>query len=126
MGISKADWKRAQGKRRPGTAVKMTMADVIRELQKHGLPDPVAEFKFHPKRRWRLDFCWPDYMVAIEIDGAVYTAGRHTRGKGYEGDCEKINAATILGWKVLRASTGQLAAGQVLAWLEEALGVKGR
>lgn len=35
-----------------------------------GLPEPVAQHKFHPSRRWRLDFAWPDYKVSVEINGA--------------------------------------------------------
>ena len=26
---------------------------------------PVREYKFHPKRRWRLDFAWPDDLIAV-------------------------------------------------------------
>jgi very-short-patch-repair endonuclease len=70
------------------------------------LPMPVAEYKFHPTRKWRFDWCWPDQKVALEIEGGVYATGRHTRGKGYENDCRKYNAALLHGWKVLRATTG--------------------
>jgi len=71
-----------------------------------GLPQPETELVFHPKRKWRFDYAWPDQKVALEIEGGVYTRGRHTRGKGYENDMRKYNAALLLGWKVLRASTG--------------------
>lgn len=69
------------------------------------LPDPVAEFRFC-ERRWRFDWAWPDQKVALEIEGGVYARGRHTRGKGYENDCRKYNAALLQGWRVLRATTG--------------------
>src|SRR4051812_10049951 len=49
-----------------------------------GLPKPIAEYRFHPERGWRFDFAWPAQLVALEIDGAVYAQGRHTRGRGYE------------------------------------------
>jgi hypothetical protein len=29
-------------------------------------------------------------------------AGRHTRGKDFEADCEKLNNALLLGWHLLR------------------------
>lgn len=70
-----------------------------------GLPMPVSEFKFHPTRKWRFDKAWPPLMVSLEIEGATWVQGRHTRGKGYENDCRKYNAAQLLGWKVLRATT---------------------
>ena len=66
-----------------------------------GLPAPQREYRFHPPRRWRFDFAWPKYCLAVEVDGGVYSAGRHTRGAGYEKDCEKGNAAVVDGWRVL-------------------------
>jgi very-short-patch-repair endonuclease len=60
------------------------------------------EYKFHPKRKWRFDFADPANKIAVEIDGGVFAGGRHTRGMGFKRDCEKINAATVLGWRVLR------------------------
>lgn len=63
------------------------------------------EFRFFPKRRWRFDFAIPEIKVAIEIEGGVYTNGRHTRGLGYEKDCEKYNTAILEGWKVFRITS---------------------
>lgn len=81
---------------------------VINRLSTLGFPDPVTEYKFHPVRKWRFDFAYPERKIAIECEGAVWTQGRHTRGGGYQKDCEKYNAATILGWRVLRYSQGTL------------------
>lgn len=69
----------------------------------------VEEYQFHPERKWRFDFCWPCRMVAAELDGGVHTGGRHTRGKGFENDVEKLNAATSMGWVVLRFTARDLA-----------------
>ncbi len=66
-----------------------------------GLPRPVAEFRFHPERRWRADFCWPEYRVTLEIEGAVWTNGGHSRGSGKVRDHEKFNACAVLGYRVL-------------------------
>lgn len=52
-------------------------------------------------RRFEFDFCLPDYRILIEIQGAVFSGGRHTRGYGYTADCEKLRLATFDGWKVL-------------------------
>lgn len=62
----------------------------------------IKEFKFHDKRRWKFDFAIPDLKVAIEIEGGIYTNGRHVRGRGYEKDCEKYNNAVLEGWKLFR------------------------
>jgi hypothetical protein len=60
------------------------------------------EHKFHPTRKWRIDCALPERMLAIEIEGGVFTQGRHTRGKGFINDIEKYNALTTLGWHLLR------------------------
>lgn len=35
--------------------------------------NPVREYKFHPSRRWKFDFCWPDRMIAVETEGKCYS-----------------------------------------------------
>lgn len=72
------------------------------------LPEAVTEYRFHPSRRWRFDYAYPAHKVAIEVEGAVWAGGRHTRGAGYLADCEKYNAAQLLGWIVLRYSPAQM------------------
>lgn len=66
------------------------------------------EFRFNPQRKWRADYALTSKMILIEIEGGVYSSGRHTRGKGFSNDCEKYNAAALLGWKVLRYTTNQV------------------
>ena len=67
------------------------------------------EYRFHPVRKWRFDFAIPEHMIAIEIEGGIYMQGRHTRGKGYQADCEKYREAVVLGWRLLRYTTNELA-----------------
>ncbi len=66
----------------------------------------IEEYRFHPTRRWRADFALfrggEDLRVLVEIEGGIYTQGRHSRPIGYANDCEKYNAAQLLGYKVLR------------------------
>ena len=71
-------------------------------------PAPVAEHRPIPARRWRIDRAWPDLKIAVELEGGVYSGGRHTRGAGYEKDLEKYNAMTVAGWRILRYSANQL------------------
>lgn len=78
----------------------------------------VRELVFHPTRKWRFDLAWEPTKVAVEIDGGTYTGGRHTRGKGYENDCEKLNEALVLGWRVLRVTSHHIGTGQALQWIE--------
>lgn len=77
-------------------------------LKREGLPTPEAEFTFAPPRRWRFDYSWPEWKVALETEGGVWSRGRHTRGKGYIADMEKYSEAAILGWCVLRLTPTDL------------------
>lgn len=62
----------------------------------------ILEHKFHDTRKWRIDLFIPAIKVAIELEGGVYTGGRHTRPEGFLNDIEKYNNITILGLKLLR------------------------
>ena len=75
-------------------------------LRSAGLPPPQLEYRFHSERRWRFDLAWPEYHLAVELDGGEWLArgGRHNT----DADREKLNAAAVLGWRVLRFSGGQL------------------
>jgi len=84
-----------------------------------GLPMPIKEYRFHPRRRWRFDYAWPEYMVAIEIEGGAWTYGRHNRAKGFINDMEKYNEAVLLGWRVLRYTPKQIREGKWVDNLEK-------
>jgi len=71
--------------------------------------EPDQEYVFHPTREWRFDFAWPKPMVAVEMQGGVWSGGAHTRGGGYSKDCEKMNEAVALGWRVFYLTPGMLA-----------------
>ena len=88
-----------------------------------GIAKPEQEHKFAKSigRKWRFDFAWPDKMVALEVEGGTWTDGRHTRGSGFEKDCEKYNAAALLGWRVFRVTSGMIKSGAALKTIEEAL-----
>ena len=84
------------------------------------LPAPVAEYRFCA-RRFRFDLAWPDRMLACEVDGAVWTRGRHARGGGISSDCEKFSLAAIHGWRVLRVTTEMVKSGLALFFVTAAL-----
>lgn len=78
---------------------------------------PVREHKFHPTRRWRFDFAFPERRVAVECEGGVWSGGRHTRGSGAVGDMEKYNAAAALGWFVFRFDGGAVQSGEAIKFM---------
>lgn len=110
--------RKAPARRSGRAAVSVPFPALCRAV---GLPEPVPEHRFHPERRWRFDWAWVPQRVALEQEGAVWVNGRHTRGAGVIKDMEKYNAAAVAGWKVLRATPQQIAAGDVLPMIAEAL-----
>lgn len=80
------------------------------------------EFEFHPKRKWRADFHLVGKKILVEVEGGIWSGGRHTRGKGYIGDMEKYNAATMMGFQVLRFSTDQVKSGHAIQQIEKMVG----
>lgn len=94
----------------------------------HDLPAPVKNFKFSKTRRWKFDRAWPDYKVAVELEGTrprplrchncgvevraikgdgsfgavIRIYGWHQRFSRFKSDKVKYNAAVRAGWFILR------------------------
>lgn len=105
-------------------------------LKAAGLPIPVAEYRFHPTRKWRLDYAWPEgnttepigstYFpsvtpLALEVEGAVWVQGRHTRGSGFLKDMEKYNELAARGWRLLRVTPSRLCHPDTIDMIRRAL-----
>lgn len=104
-----------------------TLRDAIVDAQARaaGWPVPEREFRFAPPRRWRADYFFPippddtSPPLALEIEGGVFTGGRHTRGAGFLKDCEKYNTMTAMGIRLIRLTPQQLENGELETWLKK-------
>lgn len=99
-------------------------AMLLAQLEGVGLR-PEREVRFHPARKWRLDFAFLAPKVAVEVEGGVWAQGRHTRGAGFSEDCVKRNAAQTLGWIVLSVTEEHITSGDALRWIADALKARG-
>lgn len=95
---------------------------LLRQIRMLKLPAPEEQVRFHPKRRWRFDLCWPAKHWAVEIDGGTFSGGRHVRPLGFEKDAEKLNEASLAGWRVLRVTGAMVNDGRAVQFIERALG----
>jgi very-short-patch-repair endonuclease len=59
-------------------------------------------------RKWRFDFADLVSKVAVELQGGIWSGGRHGRGYGIVGDYEKLNEAQFCGWDVIQLSAKQI------------------
>jgi hypothetical protein len=65
------------------------------------------EYQFDNSRKWRSDYYIPKLNLLIEYEGLGVgrnktRSGGHQTVKGYTGNCEKYNKASLLGYRLLR------------------------
>ena len=82
-----------------------------------GLPVLTPEHLFHPTRKWRFDYAFLGHLIAVEIEGGVWTGGRHTQGSGFTKDREKYNEAAKLGWRIFKFSPTEANNGKAANYL---------
>ncbi|MGU3311800.1 DUF559 domain-containing protein [Acinetobacter sp. M5A5_2a] len=125
--ISLADYKRlyakprCKPKRRASVKKERVVSEgeamLVQHLKSHKIGFE-QEYKFHPTRKWRADFLITGTKILIEVEGGIWSGGRHTRGKGYIGDMEKYNSASMIGFTVLRFCTDQVKSGIAIQQIE--------
>lgn len=97
------------------------------QIRAKGLPKPVTEFLAIPGRRYRWDFCWQPQKLLLEVQGGIWGkhgkggASAHSGGVAANRDAEKMNLAVLAGWRVLHVTGDQIASGEAIRWIEEAL-----
>jgi len=97
-------------------------SDVFTQICKKELSvEVIKEYQFHPVRKWRFDYAIPEHKIALEVEGGVWTEGRHTRGVGFLKDIEKYNTGTLLGWRIFRTTPSELLSSNTIDLLKEAI-----
>lgn len=82
---------------------------------------PDREVRLFPPRRWKYDLVWPEARLIVEVEGGHWIMGRHTRGAGFDADCEKYATAMLAGYRLLRVTRTHITSGQAVTWIEQAL-----
>lgn len=114
--------RRLAGTGRRVTLSRSRLEDVLdNRLQIAGLSGYVREYRFAPPRKFRADFAYVEARLLLEVEGGIYSNGRHTRGSGFAADCEKYNLATLLGFKVLRFTAEMIQSGGAVEAITRAL-----
>jgi very-short-patch-repair endonuclease len=97
--------------------------------------DSLYEWEFEPTRHWRGDIVVHSHKLIIEIDGGQFSGGHRTgfiskkvreraRRRGtipqtpQEEDFDKVNTATMLGWRVLHFTPQQVSDGRAKAFIQ--------
>lgn len=101
-------------------------------------PGGVTEHLFARPRKWRLDFAWVAAKIALEVEGGLFGCGKkcptcgrrsvagHSSVQRIKTDMEKYNAASTMGWRVLRCTPDELNNGKAFTLVANALRQKAR
>lgn len=93
----------------------------LQELARLKLPEPRQEYQFATPRKWAADFCWPEHKVILEVQGGVFTGGRHVRGAALLKEWEKLNHGAIRGYRFLFCAPRDLTSLATLEFVTQAL-----
>jgi very-short-patch-repair endonuclease len=89
------------------------------QIASAGLPNPLREYRWHPSRKWRLDFAWPwlqQKYAGVEVQGMVH------RIKGrFKRDIEKRAELLLAGWRVLEVDGDSIRDGRAIEWIRKLL-----
>jgi very-short-patch-repair endonuclease len=86
-----------------------------------GLPEPVREYRAVPHRKYRWDFAWPEAKLLVECQGAVFVKGGHSTGAGISRDADKLNNATLHGFRSLVFTSVHIKDGSAVELIKEVL-----
>ena len=87
----------------------------------HGISSPEFEHRFHKSRRWRIDIAWPGKLLALEVQGGIFTQGRHVRGGALLKEWEKLNSLAEHGWRVIYCQPSDLMTQKTLDTIKACL-----
>lgn len=106
------------------------------QCRAYELPEPQQEYRFAAEyvgmgkgvrerlklaylKDWRFDFAWPQYMLAVEVEGITKEGGRHQRIGGFNMDLKKYHCAMDMGWTVYRTGHHILKTGESIRLIKK-------
>ncbi len=91
------------------------------QLRAVGL-NPKRQYKFHPERRYKVDFAFPEHRLIVEVNGGVWMPkSGHNSGVGITRDYQKSNVAQLMGYTYLQFTRKDIEDGTALATIEEVI-----
>jgi hypothetical protein len=94
----------------------------LNRLEHAGLPPGIGQYRFVPGRQYRWDRCWPEQMVAVEVQGGTWSQNGHARPSMIQRDCLKLSIGAALGWRVLPITRDMIENGTAVRLIAQALG----
>lgn len=110
------------------TSSKGTSAEdlLAMQLAAAGQYTVTRQYRYAPPRQLRADFLVEvnsyDHGLLVEVQGGVYTRQAHGSVTGVLADIDRLNAATIAGYRMLRVTPQMIDSGEAMNLIERALG----
>lgn len=79
------------------------------------------QYPYAAGRKLRADFAIPGKQLLIEIVGGVYSRAAHGSVSGVLADIDRLNAATLNLWRMLRFTPDQVKDGTAKAIIQRTL-----
>lgn len=118
--MTKSKTKTAQAQIKESESSALERA-ILTQIKMCGLPEPETQAMLIPGRKWRWDLAWPSKRLAVEIQGGIWTRGKHGRASGIIKDMDKLNAAQLAGWRVLQFANTHIRSGEAVTLIERAI-----
>ncbi len=107
--------------RKPKVDYKVPLLDHLEDLAtRHNLKLGM-EHRFHPVRRWRFDYAFPQIKVAVDYDGVMFRSVGHNSLEKIIKDMERSNHAQLCGWDIYKANAKTVQNKEFFAIIEEAV-----
>lgn len=82
--------------------------------EEHVLARFERQYRYAPPRMLRADFAWIEARLIVELDGGIWAqSSSHGSSQGILRDIDRLNAATLAGWRSLRFPTDAAEDGQI-------------
>ena len=83
----------------------------------------VRQFYYARPRKLRADFAFPDARLLAEVNGGIFTKTKNAHGSitGILADIDRLNTATLAGFRLLRFTPQAVKSGEALQLIERAL-----
>ena len=78
----------------------------------------IAEYKYVPCRKYKADYCIPEWRLLIEIQGGLFNKKAHGSITGLLKDIQRLNLATVNGFYLLRITPDDFRKTQCIEWVE--------
>lgn len=83
------------------------------------------QYLYVPGRKYKADFALLQYKLLVEVQGGIYSKQAHGSVQGIIRDNERLNLASMLGWRVMRFTVQQVEWGHAKAAIRTAIHLAG-